>query len=307
MPLTALLKLIKIDAQCVFAHAERARALILPTSKQSCSGENCRGWPSKGAGLSSIRANFRASSSRWPVPADPLQGHRPAAVRVAKHRPQAQHRARTPEYPNRWAESTNVMRLSSRFGCCFHRYSSETMTRLDKRGAHTKSLLIITGTMGAGKTTVLGEASDILAIRHIAHAAIDVDALGLAYLPSVSNNDGAMYRNLRSVCTNYDALGVQRFVLARAMEDRAQLDHCRDIIGATNTVVCRLTASVEAMEQRINIRESGIWQREYVARVATLNDILDRARLEDLTVTNEDRSLTDVALEMLIRAGWISN
>jgi adenylate kinase len=32
----------------------------------------------------------------------------------------------------------------------------------------TESLLIITGTMGAGKTTVLGEASDILALRHIA-------------------------------------------------------------------------------------------------------------------------------------------
>jgi hypothetical protein len=35
------------------------------------------------------------------------------------------------------------------------------------------------GTMGAGKTAVLGEASDILAKRHIVHAAIDLDALVL--------------------------------------------------------------------------------------------------------------------------------
>jgi hypothetical protein len=46
----------------------------------------------------------------------------------------------------------------------------------------TESLLIITGTMGAGKTTVLAEASDILALRHITHAAIDLDAFGLAHL-----------------------------------------------------------------------------------------------------------------------------
>lgn len=171
----------------------------------------------------------------------------------------------------------------------------------------TESLLIITGTMGAGKTTVLAEASDILALRQIAHAAIDLDALGLAYLPSATCNDGVMYSNLRSVCENYAALGVQRLLLARAIEDRSQLERCRDLVPATNMVVCRLTASIEAMKRRIEMRESGVLQREHVARVAKLNDVLDRARLEDFTVSNENRSLSDVALEMLIKAGWISN
>ena len=77
-------------------------------------------------------------------------------------------------------------------------------------------MLIITGTMGAGKTTLLGEASEILALRHIAHAAIDLDALGLAHLPSAPGNDGVMYRNLQSVCNNYASLGVRRFLLASA-------------------------------------------------------------------------------------------
>ncbi len=78
------------------------------------------------------------------------------------------------------------------------------------------------------------------------------------------------------------------------------------MIPAVNTVVRRLTASIEAMERRVQIRDSGISQREYVARVAKLNVILDRARLEDFAVANENRSLTDVALEMLVKAGWIS-
>jgi hypothetical protein len=174
-------------------------------------------------------------------------------------------------------------------------------------GELTESLLIITGTMGAGKTTVLAEASDILAQRQVVHAAIDLDALGLAHLASGAFSDDVMYDNLRSICKNYAALGVQRFLLARALEDSAQLELCRDIFPAANTVVCRLTASIEVMKQRVEMRELGMSQREYAARVEKLNVILDRAQLEDFAVTNENRLLTDVALEMLAKAGWISN
>jgi hypothetical protein len=86
-----------------------------------------------------------------------------------------------------------------------------------------ESLLIITGTMGAGKTSVMGEASDILGLQGVAHAAIDLDALGLAHLPSAERSDGVMYGNLRSVCENYASLGVRRLLLARAIEDRSEL------------------------------------------------------------------------------------
>jgi hypothetical protein len=178
---------------------------------------------------------------------------------------------------------------------------------MNNNGAVMQSLLIITGAMGAGKTAVLAEASDILTLRHITHAAIDLDALGLAHLPSSSTNDGVMYRNLQSVRQNYVSLGVPRFLLARAMEDRSELELCRGIVSAADTVVCRLTASIEAMQQRVRLRESGVLQREYVARVAKLQAILDRARLENFAVSNENRSLTEVAREMLVKSGWIAN
>jgi hypothetical protein len=168
-------------------------------------------------------------------------------------------------------------------------------------------LLIITGSMGAGKTSVLAEASDILALRHIVHAAIDLDALGLAHLLSAAANDGAMYRNLESVCRNYAALGVTRLLLARAMEDRAELELCRYVVTAANTQVCRLTASIDTMRQRVKLRESGVLQGQFVDRVATLEAILDRAQLENFAVINENRPINDVATEMLSKAGWISD
>jgi len=54
------------------------------------------------------------------------------------------------------------------------------------------------------------------------------------------------------------------------------------------------------------MRESGVLQQQFVARVAKLNSILDRARLEDFVVTSDDRSVTQIAHEMLLKAGWIS-
>ena len=161
--------------------------------------------------------------------------------------------------------------------------------------------------MGAGKTSVLAEASDILALRRIVNAAIDLDALGLAYLPSAAMTEEVMYRNLESVCRNYAALGVTRVLVARAMEDRTELELCRGAVSAQNTAVCRLTASLGEMQQRVRTRESGILQQQFVDRVAILDAILDRARLEDFVVLNEDRPINDVAQEMLVKAGWISD
>ena len=44
-------------------------------------------------------------------------------------------------------------------------------------------LLVISGSMGTGKTTVLSEASDVLSEAGIAHAAIDLDWLASSRLP----------------------------------------------------------------------------------------------------------------------------
>jgi hypothetical protein len=115
-----------------------------------------------------------------------------------------------------------------------------------------------------------------------------------------------MYTNLQSVCENYGSLGVKRLLLARAIEDRAELELCVGAVCASNTIVCRLVTRVEAMEERVKLRESGFSQRDYLVRVAKLNDILERAQLESFTITNENRRLTEVANELLVKAGWIS-
>jgi hypothetical protein len=81
-------------------------------------------------------------------------------------------------------------------------------------GARTEAPLIITGSTGAGKTSVLAEASDIPALP-IVHAAVDLDALGLAHLPSETANDEVMYGSLQLACRNCASRSRERFWLAR--------------------------------------------------------------------------------------------
>ena len=159
--------------------------------------------------------------------------------------------------------------------------------------------------MGAGKSAVLAEASDILAQRGIVHAAIDLDTLGLGCLADGRSLDQVMYRNLGSVCENYRAAGVKRVLLARAVESRVELEMCLRAVSAERVSIGRLVASLETMQRRVSRRELGVGREQYVARVEKLEMILDSARLENFAISNEDRPVTDVANEMLVKAGWI--
>jgi hypothetical protein len=58
------------------------------------------------------------------------------------------------------------------------------------------------------------------------------------------------------------------------------------------------------MRQRIRLREPGMLQERFLARAMELESVLDDAHLEDFSIANENGSLTEVAREMLRRAGW---
>jgi hypothetical protein len=166
-------------------------------------------------------------------------------------------------------------------------------------------LLVITGTMGSGKTSVLAEASDILALCKIPHATIDLDAMGGAQLDVLGGRDDVMYANLTSVSLNYVGLGLTRFLVARAIESRTELDRCVRAVGADGASVCRLVANDDTMRKRVAERERGLLRQELIRRVTVLTEILDNAAVEDFSVSTENRTVTEAAREMLIRAGWI--
>jgi adenylylsulfate kinase len=173
----------------------------------------------------------------------------------------------------------------------------------DQMSNHTK-VIIITGTMGAGKTTLMAEASDLLTAQGIMHAAIDLDALALACLPQKWMADIA-YRNLAAVWSNYRAAGAKHLLLANAVESQAVLNRIREAVQDAEFVICRLKVNLPTAQARVRSREPGMFQDKFVAWAGELDKILDEARLEDFFIQNDDGCVTELAQEMLKRAGWM--
>jgi predicted kinase len=165
-------------------------------------------------------------------------------------------------------------------------------------------VIVISGSMGSGKTTVLGEASDVLTAHGIPHGALDLDAIGSALIPDDVSQD-LVYRNLEAIYANFVGAGITRVLLAEAIENRDEFDRIRRAMAGADFVVCRLTAAVETMHGRLRTREPGMLQAQFLRRALELDHVLQSAELEDFSIVNDHRSITDVARELLRRAGWI--
>jgi hypothetical protein len=158
--------------------------------------------------------------------------------------------------------------------------------------------------MGAGKSTVMGEASAMLADAGVRHAALDLDFLGVGHYDE-SEQDEVMYRNLASVWRNYAAAGARHALICKPIDTTVMLDRIGHAIPRSELVVCRLRAGLATMQERVRIREPGHRQEHFVEHVARLEEYLDAARLEDFSVVNDDRPVNEVARELLERAGWL--
>jgi len=177
--------------------------------------------------------------------------------------------------------------------------------RLQRVYSKAVRLLVITGSMGAGKTTVMAEASDILSAHAVVHAAIDFDALAVGHMIAGASRVDLAYRNLAATWHNFAKAEANALLLAAAVESRSDLEKLQKAVAADSVCICRLRVPIKTMEKRIRTREPGMLQQQFVRRVAVLEALLDAAALEDFSLTNSRRSVTDVARQMLVRAGWL--
>ncbi|MBB1244500.1 hypothetical protein GL263_13135 [Streptomyces durbertensis] len=166
--------------------------------------------------------------------------------------------------------------------------------------------LLITGTVGVGKTSVADAASGALTRARIPHAVVDLDRL-CQFWPAPADdpfNLGLQLRNLRALARNHFEAGARRLVLAGVVECRRDRARYRAAVGAELSV-CRLTADPAALRERLVRRhhddEDGL--RWHLRRAGELTGILDRARPEDFSVDTSGRSVIEVAGAVLEAAG----
>lgn len=168
-------------------------------------------------------------------------------------------------------------------------------------------VLLVTGPVGVGKTTVAGELSALLDGAGIPHAVVDLDALRCCYPAPAHDpfNTALGLRNLAAVWAHHRAAGAGRLVLVDVIEANDDLPrYAAAIPGAAITVV-RLSASPRTLVERVQRRERGAGREWHIRRSAALTTIMEQNQIGDIVVNTDAKPITAVAREVAMRTGWL--
>jgi adenylylsulfate kinase len=166
--------------------------------------------------------------------------------------------------------------------------------------------ILLTGTVGSGKTSVAVEIGELLEAGDRPYALLDLDWLAwVRPAPaSIFTVHSMLAENLRLIWPTFREAGVERLVLARYLDERAQLDALRSALPGVELFVVRLTAPQALVERRLHARDAGVQLEEHLAETARFAARGEAAALEDAVVENGERPLRDVATEIVAAAGW---
>jgi len=168
-----------------------------------------------------------------------------------------------------------------------------------------KGILLLTGTVGTGKTTVASTIGDQLADIGLPNAVIDLDWLGWVNVgDDFHKHDHLIMQNLLSTWRNYRSVGVEYLVLARALLHREPVDILINAFPDTPITIIRLTASHETIKERLSKRDSDEVLREHLAEMEKMDQVMDALRLEQTTVATGAISVEEAAGQVISIAGW---
>lgn len=159
------------------------------------------------------------------------------------------------------------------------------------------------GTVGAGKTTVAAAVGQVLAGERIPHAVIDLDALGQMWPAPADDpfNIGVTLANLRAIAANYYVAGKVEWVLVSGvLETRSDRERYQQALGM-RLQVCRLRVNPPELRRRLRARHANepdalTW---HLNRAGELDDILDRAGVDDFKVSSVGRGVREIAIDAL--------
>lgn len=168
-----------------------------------------------------------------------------------------------------------------------------------------KGILLITGTVGSGKTTVAAEIGEQLADMGLLNAVIDLDWLGWVNAgDDFHEYDQLIMQNVISTWPNYRAIGVEYLVLARGLIHREPVDILRNAFPNTVCTIVRLIASKETIQKRLSQRDSGETLREHLSEMGEFSQLMDKLQLEDAVVQNDNLSVEGSAQQIINITGW---
>jgi hypothetical protein len=169
-------------------------------------------------------------------------------------------------------------------------------------------VLVITGPVGAGKSTIAVQAATLLREADIPHGLVDLDWIEQCWPVPADDpeNERVSHRNLACMWANFRQAGADRLILARGLHDRSPLQRVTEAVPGAQITVVRLQASLAVLHERIRSREASdpSWYLDAATHGA---QVLEQAEFEDHLVDTENRSATAVAQEVLHRVRWLNS
>ncbi len=163
---------------------------------------------------------------------------------------------------------------------------------------HPWHVLVVTGGLGAGKTSVAVEVGEVLDARGEPVSVVDLDQLCWTS-PAGSSSltvDDVLHGSLAALLPVHAAAGVHRLVLPRLLRTAAQVGALREVIGPASMLVVELTATAEARTERLRRRDSGAVLDGHLTEVGTL---LPDDGAADVRLATDGLAVRDVALEVV--------
>jgi len=168
-------------------------------------------------------------------------------------------------------------------------------------------VLLITGTVGVGKSTVGREVCRVLSAREEPTAFVDLDKLS-GYWPRPADdpfNTRLTAENFGSVTANFAAAGARSVVAAGVIETHLVLGMYERAVGRAIAVV-RLTAPAAVIEERLrHLHDDEFDLAWHLERAPVLDATLDALSVE-MRVVEATSSPSAVAHAVVDATGWPS-
>lgn len=164
------------------------------------------------------------------------------------------------------------------------------------------SILIITGPVGAGKTSAAEAVFDLLSADKTPCAVIDFDWLTAAFPAPAGDrfNFRLGIKNLSSIIPNYISMGIKLFIIPTVIESKDEIETFKELIKGTYIYVIRLTATPATLHNRLDKREIGNLLDWHKKRALELIDMFESKQLENTIIDTENRSIESIAKEILL-------